>query len=158
MLIKLPLGGWSCIAAVIVANAAATAESAEAVALSLRPNIVLILTDDQGYGDASCYGAADLKTPVMDAVAAGGVRFTRFRVNPLCAPTRASIMTGLYSLEACCTTSPQMNPSPAIWLLSVPISTADSKASISTGCAGQRSTRSNHEKIPSPKLCCGGSG
>src|SRR5687767_14390241 len=52
------------------------------------PNIVLVVTDDQGYGDASCYGAADLQTPVMDAVAARGVRFTRFRVNPLCSPTR----------------------------------------------------------------------
>jgi arylsulfatase A-like enzyme len=65
-----------------------------------RPNILLVVSDDQGYGDASGYGAADLKTPVMDAVAARGARFTRFRVNPLCAPTRASIMTGLYSLEA----------------------------------------------------------
>jgi arylsulfatase A-like enzyme len=65
-----------------------------------HPNIVLVVTDDQGYGDASCYGAADLKTPVMDAVADHGVRFTHFRVNPLCAPTRASMMTGLYSLEA----------------------------------------------------------
>ncbi len=65
-----------------------------------RPNIVLIVSDDQGYGDASCYWKTDLKTPVMDAIAQGGVRFTHFRVNPLCAPTRASVMTGLYSLEA----------------------------------------------------------
>jgi arylsulfatase A len=64
------------------------------------PNIVLVVTDDQGYGDAGCYGSVDLQTPVMDSVAAAGVRFTRYRVNPLCAPTRASLMTGLYSLEA----------------------------------------------------------
>ncbi len=64
-----------------------------------KPNILLILTDDQGYGDASCYWPeTDLKTPVMDRVAESGIRFTQFRVNPLCAPTRASIMTGTYSI------------------------------------------------------------
>ena len=54
-----------------------------------RPNIVLIVADDQGYGDASCYGAKDVRMPHLDGLAAGGVRFTQFRVNPLCAPTRA---------------------------------------------------------------------
>lgn len=64
-----------------------------------KPNIVLILMDDQGYGDASCYWPeTDLKTPVMDRMAGNGIRFTHFRVNPLCAPTRASIMTGTYSI------------------------------------------------------------
>ena len=64
-----------------------------------RPNILLIVSDDQGYGDVSCYWDTDLRTPMMDAVAAAGVRFSKFRVNPLCAPTRSSFMTGLYSLE-----------------------------------------------------------
>ena len=64
-----------------------------------RPNILLIVMDDQGYGDSSCYGATDVKTPHFDALAASGVRFTRFRVNPLCAPTRASLLTGQSSLE-----------------------------------------------------------
>jgi arylsulfatase A-like enzyme len=63
-----------------------------------RPNIVLIITDDQGYGDASSFWKTDLETPNMDAIGREGVRFTRFRVNPLCAPTRASVMTGLDSL------------------------------------------------------------
>jgi arylsulfatase A-like enzyme len=65
-----------------------------------RPNILLIVTDDQGYGDASCYGATDLRTPHFDALAAAGIRFTKFRVNPLCAPTRASVLTGQSSLES----------------------------------------------------------
>src|SRR5687767_1912440 len=64
------------------------------------PNVVLIVNDDQGYGDASCYGAKDLQTPHFDALAAAGVRFMQFRVNPLCAPTRASLLTGQSSLEA----------------------------------------------------------
>jgi len=65
-----------------------------------RPNVLLVVTDDQGYGDASCYWKTDIQTPVMDGIARDGVRFTQFRVNPLCAPTRSSILSGLYSLEA----------------------------------------------------------
>src|SRR3954451_7927139 len=65
-----------------------------------RPNIVLIVSDDQGHGDSTAYWDTDLQTPTIDAIARSGVRFTRFRVNPLCAPTRSSLMTGLYSLEA----------------------------------------------------------
>src|SRR4051794_6872706 len=65
-----------------------------------RPNILLIVSDDQGYGDSTGYWDTDLQTPTIDGIGRNGVRFTRFRVNPLCAPTRASFMTGLYSLEA----------------------------------------------------------
>lgn len=65
-----------------------------------RPNIVLIITDDMGYGDCSSFWNTDLQTPFMDEIGRNGVRFTQFRVNPLCAPTRSSVMTGLYSLEA----------------------------------------------------------
>jgi arylsulfatase A-like enzyme len=69
-------------------------------ATPVRPNILLIVTDDMGYGDATCYWKTDLETPAIDSIARNGARFTQFRVNPLCAPTRASIMSGLYSLEA----------------------------------------------------------
>jgi arylsulfatase A-like enzyme len=64
-----------------------------------KPNVVLIILDDMGYGDTTLYGDSDLKTPALEAIAKQGLKFTQFRVNPLCAPTRASIMTGLYSLE-----------------------------------------------------------
>lgn len=64
-----------------------------------RPNVLLIVSDDHGYGDAGCYGKTNVDTPVLDSLARQGVRFTRFRVNPLCAPTRASILTGQSSLE-----------------------------------------------------------
>jgi arylsulfatase A-like enzyme len=72
---------------------------ARAATANVRPNIVLIITDDQGYGDCTSFGKTDLQTPFMDEIARNGVRFTRFRVNPLCSPTRSSVMTGLYSLE-----------------------------------------------------------
>ncbi len=62
-----------------------------------RPNIILILTDDMGYGDLSCYGAQDIKTPHIDSLARDGVRFTQAYSNgPVCTPTRAGLMTGRY--------------------------------------------------------------
>ncbi len=62
-----------------------------------RPNVILFMTDDQGYGDMSCHGNPHLKTPNTDRLAAEGVEFTRFYVCPVCAPTRASLMTGRYN-------------------------------------------------------------
>ena len=62
------------------------------------PNIVIILTDDQGYGDVGCYGTNRFRTPVLDKLASGGVRFTSFYVSqPVCTASRASIMTGCYA-------------------------------------------------------------
>ncbi|SIN72089.1 Arylsulfatase A [Singulisphaera sp. GP187] len=72
-------------------------EPAEAAADAGRPNVLLILADDLGYGDLSSFGAADLKTPNIDALVAAGVRFDRFYANsPVCSPTRAALLTGRY--------------------------------------------------------------
>ena len=61
------------------------------------PNILLILTDDQGYGDLSSYGSTDLQTPNMDAIVEAGMRFDNFYANcPVCSPTRAALLTGRY--------------------------------------------------------------
>lgn len=62
-----------------------------------RPNVILLMTDDQGYGDLSCHGNPVLKTPHLDCLFAESVRFTNFHVNPFCAPTRASLMVGKVS-------------------------------------------------------------
>jgi len=60
-----------------------------------RPNILMILVDDLGYGDLSSYGAEDLSTPHVDALVAGGMRFDNFYANcPVCSPTRAALLTG----------------------------------------------------------------
>lgn len=64
-----------------------------------KPNVVLVITDDQGYGDLSCHGNPVLKTPNLDRLAAESVRFDRFYVSPVCAPTRASLLTGRYALR-----------------------------------------------------------
>ena len=59
-----------------------------------RPNVVFILTDDQGTLDANCYGSTDLYTPAMDMLAANGVRFTQAYSHTVCCPARAMLMTG----------------------------------------------------------------
>lgn len=64
-----------------------------------RPNVVLIMTDDQGWGDIHSHYNLKLDTPVLDKLAADGVRFDRFYVSPVCAPTRASLLTGRYHLR-----------------------------------------------------------
>jgi len=64
-----------------------------------RPNIVLIMVDDMGYSDIGCYGG-EIRTPNIDKLAAGGVRFTQFYNTARCCPTRASLMTGLYPHQA----------------------------------------------------------
>ena len=62
-----------------------------------KPNFVVILTDDQGYEDAGCYGSPDIETPNLDRMASEGVRFTDFySAAPSCTPSRAALMTGCY--------------------------------------------------------------
>lgn len=63
------------------------------------PNIIVILTDDQGYWDVSAHGNPHIETPQMDRLAAEGVSYRRFYASPVCAPTRASLMTGRYYLR-----------------------------------------------------------
>lgn len=63
---------------------------------STKPNIVIILTDDQGWGDLSIHGNTNLQTPNIDRLAKGGARFNNFFVSPVCSPTRAEFLTGRY--------------------------------------------------------------
>tara|TARA_B110000305_G_scaffold83406_1_gene93919 strand:- start:1510 stop:3264 length:1755 start_codon:yes stop_codon:yes gene_type:complete len=65
----------------------------------LHPNVIIIMTDDQGYGDLGITGNPHVKTPVIDKFAAESIRFNNFYVSPVCAPTRSSLMTGRYSLR-----------------------------------------------------------
>ncbi len=64
-----------------------------------KPNIIFLLTDDQGYGDLSCHGNPVLKTPNLDRLHDEGVRFTDFHVSPTCSPTRAALMTGRHEFK-----------------------------------------------------------
>src|SRR6186997_613686 len=75
------------------------AATALAAAQPAKPNIVFILTDDQGYGDISAHGNPILQTPNMDRLHHEGVRFTDFHVSPTCAPTRSALLTGRHEFK-----------------------------------------------------------
>ena len=62
-----------------------------------RPNIILIITDDQGYGDIGAHGNKIIKTPNLDNLHSESVRLTNYHVDPTCSPTRSALMTGRYS-------------------------------------------------------------
>lgn len=71
--------------------------SGDSPAADRRPNILFIVADDLGYGEPGCYGGKDIPTPNIDALAASGVRFTNGYVTaPICAPSRAALLTGRY--------------------------------------------------------------
>ena len=86
---------WVAALAAVLA-AAAPAGAAEKAA---RPNILLIMADDMGFSDLGCYGS-EIATPNLDRLAAGGLRFTQFYNTARCCPTRAALLTGLYSHQA----------------------------------------------------------
>jgi len=74
---------------VILGTVLGTAAAAE------RPNVIVIMTDDQGYGEFSCHGNPITQTPHIDQLAAESIRLTDFHVAPMCTPTRGQLMTGL---------------------------------------------------------------
>ena len=79
--------------------ASGTATVIQAAPPSPRPNVIVILVDDMGWGDLGCYGS-EIPTPNIDALAANGVRFRQFYQSARCSPTRCSILTGLYPQQA----------------------------------------------------------
>jgi len=68
-----------------------------------KPNIVLILADDLGYGDTGAYGATKLQTPAIDRLAAEGIRFTdAYATSQVCCPSRYGVLTGMWFLLVIC--------------------------------------------------------
>ena len=91
---------WALLGLVLVASFGSRAWAEPAATLEARrPNIIFVLTDDQGYGDLSCHGNPILKTPNIDRLHAEGVRFTDFHVSPTCSPTRSALMTGRHEFK-----------------------------------------------------------
>ena len=85
-----------CIAAFVLAFLALPTPASTAEIFG-KPNVVMILVDDLGYGDLSYMGATDLQSPHIDSIAADGIRFSNFYANcPVCSPTRAALLTGRY--------------------------------------------------------------
>lgn len=90
------IGRAGAFPAMAVLAALATADTARSQSVD-PPNIVVILTDDQGRGDYSAFGTPDLQTPALDRLYREGAELSEFRANcPVCSPTRASLMTGCY--------------------------------------------------------------
>ena len=85
----------SLLACAVTIRAAAPAKPIDGA----QPNIIFILTDDQGYGDISAHGNPVLKTPHLDRLRAEGVRFTDFHVSPTCSPTRSALFTGRHEFK-----------------------------------------------------------
>jgi arylsulfatase A len=89
-----------CLAGFLAAAiTAAGPMTGEAAGTAAKPNIIFILADDLGIGNVSCYGADNFKTPNVDALASGGLRFEHCYAAPLCGPSRALLMTGRYAFR-----------------------------------------------------------
>ncbi|MCA8954366.1 MAG: arylsulfatase [Planctomycetes bacterium] len=82
-----------------VALALAAVAVAQERARPGRPNVILLMTDDQGYGDLGCHGNPVIRTPNLDRLAGESVRFTDFHVAPMCTPTRGQLMSGVDALR-----------------------------------------------------------
>ncbi len=98
--IQSPASRFVVAAALLLVLASASSLLAAESLAGRRPNILFILTDDQGYGDLSCHGNPVLKTPHLDRLHAEGRRFTDFHVSPTCAPTRSALLTGRHEFKS----------------------------------------------------------
>jgi arylsulfatase A-like enzyme len=88
-----------------------------------RPNVIILLADDLGYGDLGCFGHPTFQTPNLDRMAAEGARLTHFNTPaPFCAPTRASLMTGRYPFRCRLTANPSPDGDPFSNALGLPLS------------------------------------
>lgn len=128
--------------ATVVCSALTTGEARSAEKPD-RPNVVLILADDLGYGDLGCYGHPKFKTPNLDRMAVEGARLTHFNTPmPFCAPTRASLLTGRYPFRCGMNGNPTPDAGPAADALALPpseVTLADlfHKAGYATGMVGK---------------------
>jgi uncharacterized sulfatase len=108
-----------------------------------RPNVIIILADDLGYGDLSCYGQTKYKTPNLDRMAAEGAKLTQFNCPaPFCAPTRASLMTGRYPFRCGMVANPAPDGGQAADQLHLPetevtLAQLFKKAGYATGMVGK---------------------
>ena len=107
---------WLALTAIFAISAfmVRSARAAEPPVTAARPNVIVILADDLGFGDLSCYGHASFKTPHLDRMAAEGAKLTQFNTPmPFCAPTRASLLTGRYPFRCGMNGNPAPDGGPA---------------------------------------------
>jgi len=104
--------------------------------LSPRPNVIVVFTDDQGYNDIGVYGSADIRTPVLDQMAAEGIRFTSFYAQPICGPSRAALLTGAYPIRVA-EPDNKKNPNSILHAREVTIAEALKSAGYQTAAIGK---------------------
>lgn len=127
----------------VLLSIALVAVSLSSTRVSARPpNFVVILADDMGYGDASCYGGTAYRTPHLDALAASGMRFTDFHSNgAVCSPTRTALLTGRYQQRAGIPTvvfaDPKQNRHHGLQTSEVTFAKILKGAGYTTGCFGK---------------------
>ncbi len=85
----------ACVVALLGSSCATAAEKP-----NTRPNIVVVFTDDQGYGDLGCFGSETIRTPRIDQLANEGTRFTNFYAQVVCGPSRSALLTGRYPVRS----------------------------------------------------------
>ena len=90
---------YACLGIALLFSAAAPLSAESSLRQPTPPNVLMILTDDQGYGELSCHGNPVLQTPNLDRLHAESVRLTDFHVAPMCTPTRGQLMTGVDCLR-----------------------------------------------------------
>src|SRR6188474_2922672 len=90
--------GWILLLASVTGMC--NSQTSVAAGLLERPNIILVMTDDQGYGELTCHGNPIIRTPHLDRFHKESVRFTDFHVSPTCSPTRCALMTGRHEFRS----------------------------------------------------------
>lgn len=121
------------------------------------PNVIIILADDLGYGDLSCYGHPKFKTPRIDQMAAEGAKLTQFNCPaPFCAPTRASLMTGRYPFRCGMNQNPAPDGGPEADALALPKSEVTlaqvmKSAGYATGMIGKWHLGHHQERLPTER-------
>lgn len=95
----LKMGAGLAAASLIHGTNSAFSQSGSSPAAETRPNIIFILADDMGFSDIGCYGS-EIETPNLDALCKGGLQFRDFHNSPRCCPSRAALLTGMYSHQA----------------------------------------------------------
>jgi arylsulfatase A len=100
-----------CLIAALALTSLTAIRAAESPHAPTKPNVIFILADDMGYGDAGCYGQKLIKTPNIDRLAADGVRFTQaYAGTTVCAPTRCALLTGLHLGHAAIRANREITP------------------------------------------------